>query len=126
VIRLAVAPALLLAALGGSACSLSSAAPEQTPAEIVAAPGQRFTIELDGNRSTGFQWELGKPLDTALVTSVDTEYRQAPGAAVGAGGKEIWTFDAVAPGWTKIQLVYRRPWEEMAPARIAVYSVDVR
>jgi predicted secreted protein len=46
---------------------------------------------------------------------------------VGAAGKELWTFDAVAPGWAEIRLEYRRPWEEtIAPARLAAYSVDVR
>jgi inhibitor of cysteine peptidase len=113
---------LALATLAAAGCSASTAAP--TPAGIVTAPGERFTIALDANRSTGFQWELGRPLDEEVVRFVDSTYEQTtPG--VGAGGKEIWTFDAVAPGWAKIELVYRRPWEEMAPSRIAVYSIEV-
>jgi predicted secreted protein len=118
-------PALLLITTLGAACSLWSSSSE-TPAEMVVEPGQRFTVELDANRSTGFRWELGKPLDTAVITLVDTEYQQEPNAAPGAAGKEVWTFDAVAPGWARIALRYRRAGEEMAPARIAVYSVDVR
>jgi inhibitor of cysteine peptidase len=112
-------------ATGGAGCSLFAAEPGPPPADVAATPGQQFTIALDANRSTGFQWELAKPLDEAVVKHVETTYEQEPNAAVGAGGKEIWTFDAVAPGWAKIELVYRRPWEEMAPARIAVWSVDV-
>ena len=118
--------ALLLAATIGTACSLGSSAPSETPAQLVVAPGQQFKVELDANRSTGFQWELGKPIDAAVLTLVETRYEQAPNASPGEGGKEVWTFAAVAPGWAKIQLLYRRPWEEMAPARILVYSVDVR
>ena len=91
-----------------------------------AAPGRQFTIVLDANHSTGFQWELAKTPDTDVVTHAGTTYEQEPDAPLGAGGKEVWTFDAVAPGWAKIELVYRRPWEEMAPARLAVYSVDVQ
>ena len=108
-----------------AACSLFASEPGPPPAEIVVAPGRQFTVALDANHSTGFQWELARPLDTSVVTHAGTTYEQAPNVAPGAGGKEIWTFDAVAPGWAKIELVYRRPWEEMAPARMAVYSVDV-
>ncbi len=109
-----------------AACSLFASAPGPPPAEIVAAPGRQFTIVLDANHSTGFQWELAKTPDTDVVTHAGTTYEQEPDAPLGAGGKEVWTFDAVAPGWAKIELVYRRPWEEMAPARLAVYSVDVQ
>lgn len=121
--RAATCALLVLAAAAG--CSLFASDDRPPPAEIVAAPGERFTIALDANRSTGFQWELAKPLDGSVVALVDTTYEQEPNADVGAAGKEVWTFDAVAPGWAKVELVYRRPWEEMAPARIAVYSVDV-
>lgn len=120
--------AMLVGVLSASvaACSLFASDPGPPPADLVVAPGRQFTIALDANRSTGFQWELAKPLDTDVVTHAGTTYEQEPDASLGAGGKEVWTFDAVAPGWAKIELVYRRPWEEMAPARIAVYSVDVQ
>jgi inhibitor of cysteine peptidase len=122
------AGAVLLAcalAASSAACSLFASEPGPPPADITAAPGSQFTLALDANRSTGFQWELAKPLDESVVKHVGTSWEQEPNAPLGAGGKEIWTFDAVAPGWAKIELVYRRPWEEMAPARIAVWSVDV-
>jgi predicted secreted protein len=46
---------------------------------------------------------------------------------VGQGGVETWRFEAVAPGRTQIELVYVRPWEsDVAPARWAIYSVEVR
>jgi len=62
-----------------------------------------------------------------VLTFVDSTYETPPGAEPGTAGRELWTFEAVAPGWAKVELVYRRPWEEdMAPARIATYSVDVR
>lgn len=111
--------------LAVAACSLFASEPGPRPADLVAATGRTFTVTLDANRSTGFQWELAKPLDEDVVRLAGTAYEQAPGAAPGAGGKEIWTFDAVAPGWTKIELSYRRPWEEMAPAKISVFSVEV-
>jgi inhibitor of cysteine peptidase len=114
---------VLASALGG--CSLFASEPGPPPADIVSSPGKQLTLALEANHSTGFQWELAKDPDSSVVTLAGTAYEQEPNAAPGAGGKEIWTFDAVGPGWAKIELVYRRPWEDMAPARIAVYSVDV-
>lgn len=122
--RTALLPSILLAVSLG-ACSLFASAPGPPPADIVATPGNDFSITLDANHTTGFRWELAKPLDGSVLTLVDTSYEEDPNGALGAGGKEIWRFAPVAPGWTKIELVYRRPWEEMAPARIAVYAVDV-
>jgi predicted secreted protein len=118
--------ALLLAAAAAAGCSSWSSGPKETPAELIVAPGERFTVALDANHSTGFRWELGKPIDGSVLTLVDAQYEEEASAAPGTGGKEVWTFDAAAPGWARIQFIYRRPWEEMAPARIAVYSVDVR
>jgi len=122
-VRAALLAAALVLAL--PACSLRASSPGAPPAEIVAAPGATFTVVLDANHATGFAWELAKPLDTDVLTHVGTSYEQGTGAALGAGGREVWTFAAVAPGWAKIELAYRRPWEDMAPARLAVYSVDV-
>lgn len=122
--RALIAAAGLVAA-GLTAAGCSGRAPERQPAELVAAPGERFTLRLDANRTTGFQWELAKPLDAAVVAVVGTEYEELAGGTVGAGGTEVWTFEAVAPGWAAINLAYRRSWEEMTPARILVYSVEV-
>lgn len=108
-----------------AACSLFASETGPRPADVVAVTGRTFILTLDANRSTGFAWELAKPLDEDVVRLAGTAYEQAPDAPPGAVGKEVWTFDAVAPGWAKIELVYRRPWEEMAPAKIAVFSVEV-
>ncbi|MEW6270914.1 MAG: protease inhibitor I42 family protein [Thermodesulfobacteriota bacterium] len=119
--------ALLVVVAAATGCALWASDDAPRPAALVAAPGERFTIELEANHSTGFEWQLGKPLDEDVVTLVETRYETAPGAAPGTGGKEVWTFGAVGPGWAKIDLVYRRPWEDdLAPARLASYSVDVR
>jgi predicted secreted protein len=96
------------------------------PAAYLVAPGESFDIRLAANPSTGFSWELGAPLDEAVVRSVGTAYVPKEGGAVGGAGTARWTFEGVAPGRTTIVLVYRRPWEpEVAPARVAVYSVAV-
>ena len=132
----ALAACLALALVAGcSAHSASDAPPE--PAAFMAAPGERFDIRLDANPSTGFQWDIGTPLDEKIVRLVGSDFQRAPAPApasgaesaplVGQGGVETWRFEAVGPGRTTIELVYRRPWEnDVAPVRRAAYAVDVR
>lgn len=127
----ALALALVLAACSPAADRSTLTAPAETtgvgdPAAYVVAPGESFEIRLAANPTTGFAWELGAPLDGDVVRSVATTYAPKEGGAVGAGGISRWTFEGVGPGRTSIVLVYRRPWEpEVAPARVAVYSVVV-
>ncbi|HEY8516142.1 MAG TPA: protease inhibitor I42 family protein [Candidatus Binatia bacterium] len=119
--------ALLLVVAAATGCALWASDDAPRPAALIVAPGERFTISLEANHSTGFSWQLAKPLAENVVTLVETTYETPPGAPPGAPGKELWTFEAVAPGWTSIDFAYRRPWEEnLAPARLASYSVDVR
>ena len=78
------------------------------PIEVKA--GEEFAIVLDSNRTTGYEWQLEKPLDESILTLVNSEYHGSFGG-VGAGGKETWTFRAVSPGETTIALRYARPGE---------------
>ena len=67
---------LLACALAASsaACSLFASEPGPPPADLTATPGSQFTLSLDANRSTGFQWELAKPLDESVVKHVGTSW----------------------------------------------------
>jgi inhibitor of cysteine peptidase len=97
------------------------------PASYVISPGGRFTIELPANPSTGYQWQLGKPLEEEILELIDNRYQPLEAGRVGAGGADVWTFAGVGVGRTTIDLVYVRPWERgIAPAKRAIYSVDVR
>lgn len=88
---------------------------------IVAVVGERFVLELEGNATTGYQWQL--ELDTDKVRLVDEEY-QPSGAGVGGGGLHKFTLEPVAAGETIIHARYKRSWEskpieeEKIPLRI--------
>ena len=89
--------------------------------------GQEFTITLDSNRTTGFQWQLAEPLDGSVLELVGSEYEAPDGGGMGAGGRELWTFRAVGEGGTDIDLKYVRPWEEDAtPAKEETFAVVVK
>lgn len=96
------------------------------PAAFVLTTGESFEIRVPANPTTGFGWELGSSLDDSVVRKVSTTYQSSESGKVGASGTSIWKFTAVGEGRTNVVLLYRRPWEpEVAPAKIAVYSVVV-
>lgn len=108
------------------------------PAPLAAKPievtvGKEFTITLEANHTTGFAWQLAKPVDAAVVKSVRHIYqenarRPKDGVPmVGGGGREIWTFSGVSAGKTVIEFHYARAWEkDTPPARSAKYEVVVK
>ncbi len=95
--------------------------------QISAKVGQKFTITLVSNQTTGYQWQLAEPLDETMVKLVGSEYKAPQSGLVGRGGQEIWTFDPVRQGITQISLKYVRPWEKDVPtADERLYSVTIK
>ena len=105
---------------------------EKDAKPIEALVGMDFSITLEANRTTGYGWQLAKPLRETVVKSVTNSYQepaQAPDAPprVGSGGKEIWTFKATGPGRAVIEFNYVRPWEkDTPPVKTAKFVVVVK
>lgn len=94
---------------------------------LTVSPGEKFFIVMASNRTTGFSWQIAKPINEKVVKLLGSEYFPAKSDLVGAGGKEVWTFTAVAAGQTTISLKYIRPWEKgKPPKQEAAYTVIVR
>jgi inhibitor of cysteine peptidase len=95
------------------------------PVEMTA--GGKFVLVLDSNRTTGYHWERSAPEDTAIVKFTGTEYREPETALIGAGGKEVLSFEAAGKGTTDISLKYVRPWEkDVPPAKTVTFRVTVK
>lgn len=97
---------------------------------ITVNAGKKFTIALQSNATTGFAWELSRPLDQSVVKFIDSKYKTLPSPAlmVGRGGVEYWKFIAVGKGKAKISLHYIRPWEKqkkVSPQSEKVFTVKV-
>ncbi|OPY75159.1 MAG: Chagasin family peptidase inhibitor I42 [Syntrophorhabdus sp. PtaU1.Bin050] len=94
---------------------------------LAVSEGAKFVIVIASNRTTGFSWQIAQPINQKVVKLVGTEYVPSRSDLDGAGGKEVWTFTAVAAGQTTISLKYIRPWEKgKPPAQEATYTVIVR
>ena len=110
---------------GGSALAISTEYSDpDIPIEVEV--GQEFTIRLESNTTTGYQWLLAEPLDGNILARLSFEYQAPTTDRLGEGGREIWTFWAAGPGETTISLEYVRPWEEdTPPAGTATFTVVV-
>lgn len=97
------------------------------PAKPVnVAVGREFTLTLESNRTTGYQWQLAKSPDETVVKLIGNRYELPDSRLIGAGGREVWAFKAVGKGKTEVDLRYVRPWEKDIPsAKEAVFSVVV-
>jgi inhibitor of cysteine peptidase len=74
-----------------------------------------LTVTLESNPSTGYGWEWVDRQGSILEQIGEAEFtprETGDPALVGAGGWEIFTFEAVSGGQMTLELVYRRPWEE--------------
>ena len=89
--------------------------------------GENVVIALDSNHTTGFSWQLAKPLDNNLLEFSETRYETGGTRLIGAGGKEIWVFKTLQKGKTEIELKYTQPWEKnKPPARQASFVVIIK
>ncbi len=71
--------------------------------------GQMLRVELEGNPTTGFEWEVSA-VDAGVLRFEDSDF-DADSDAEGSGGIITLTFEAVGAGATLLELIYRPPWE---------------
>jgi len=100
----AAALALVVAGCGGDGEPETFA----DPSSIEVDAGTEFEITLDSNPTTGYEWNLRREPDAAVVEYVGSEYEadEASEGLDGGGGTETLTFRATDPGSTTIELEY--------------------
>jgi inhibitor of cysteine peptidase len=90
---------------------------------IEASVGDEITVSLAANPTTGYSWNPLQPRAPDVVALTDREY-EAESDAIGAGGTEELTYEAVAAGQATIELGYFQPWE---PGNVGnTFTVTVR
>ena len=117
---------LIMLLLGAIGCGLRC--PEPTPPEttLTVATGKTFTLVLEANPTTGYEWNLAETLDPARVELLDATYRSCRPVTTGSGGRSIWKFRAVDPGETTIQLGYYPPDKSRnVPAYTVTFTITV-
>jgi inhibitor of cysteine peptidase len=109
---------LAIVAIAGVACTASAdnSGPSvvnvsESGKQIELAPGDSLTVTLDSNPSTGFAWSISGITNEAVIDDVSNEFNGADTGMMGAGGQEVWTFEAVDKGTSTIEMQYSRSWE---------------
>ena len=77
--------------------------------------GDRITIQLSGNASTGYQWIRVHPesLDGSLLAAIEEgEYAQEDPSVCGGPGVFTFRYEAVTSGIITLSYAHRRPWED--------------
>lgn len=122
-----VALALMLAACGGKTTDSPAIEISDAGKTIEVAAGNEFKIVIDSNPSTGYHWDVIGELDESIVLFVSNEYRADEPVMPGSGGKDVWTFKAVAPGETTIVLGYYPPSNDpVEPAQTVTFTINVK
>ncbi|HJN06815.1 MAG TPA: protease inhibitor I42 family protein [Bacteroidales bacterium] len=73
-----------------------------------------FEIELEGNASTGYTWQV-MPFDSTVIKQVGEPEFNSKDGKIGSGGMITFKFQTIGDGQTDLLLVYRRLWEENEP-----------
>lgn len=84
----------------------ASAVPEGA---VALRQGATYDVSLDANPSTGYAWTVS--YDQSLLELANRVF-QPQSSLLGAGGKEVFTFRALAArGVTTVSFEYKRSWE---------------
>lgn len=96
------------------------------PGPVTVGVGERVTLELRSNPTTGYSWELTVAPDSAVVRVVSDDYVPPALPIPGAGGSQRIVVEGVEAGTAVLEFGYRRPWETDAPpAETAAFDVTV-
>jgi len=93
---------------------------------VDVASGDKITIRLEGNPTTGYSWEVSA-IDPAMVELVGEPDYKTDSKALGSGGVYTFTFKAAAAGTTSLKLIYHRSWEEdVDPVKVFEVTLNVK
>ncbi len=114
---------ILLTACSGTKVRITESDNGQT---IDLKQGDTLSLSIDGNPTTGYQWEVEEVDSSILALKGDPKFISSS-SSVGAGGNYIFNFTATAPGTTNLKLIYYRSFEkDIPPIDTFVVTVTVQ
>lgn len=107
-VNLAIVFSLLTACSSSKQVNLTSV---EKGSQVEVEVGGLIVITLDGNPSTGYNWEA-HDLDTTMFEQVsDPAFNSSNPGLVGSGGTLTLIFKTLKAGTAMLTLIYHRPWE---------------
>lgn len=93
---------------------------KQCPNPLDLRVGERFSVTLDENLSTGAMWTLNElnylKMETMYASQFNPMKKNYP-PVVGGGDEKIYVFTALRAGTETIQAQYGRGWEQSSFAK---------
>ena len=114
---------LLFTSCGGGTQIISEDAAGQT---VTVKTGETIAINLKGNPTTGFSWQM-LDLNTAILVQQGDPAYKADSSLIGSGGMYTYTFKAAGAGTQTLVFNYARAWEtNIPPAKIFSITIKVQ
>jgi len=90
--------------------------------------GEKFSIKLPENPSTGYGWRiLIVPQGQMIVSQVADQFARSQSNVLGADGERVFQYQATNSGEVEIYGVESRPWESSSAVQPSVkYRIVVR
>jgi inhibitor of cysteine peptidase len=89
---------------------------------ITVSKGHEFTITLQSNPGTGYQWI--PTFNTTILNLVSHEYKPASTKLLGSPGTDVFTFKAINHDTDTVKMIYKRSWEkEFVQEKIFIVNV---
>jgi len=104
----------------GGIVELSS---EDARRTVTMHPADQLEVVLDGNPTTGYQWEIAS-VDSAILKPIGEAEFRPDSSALGAGGKVALHFEVLVPGKTILRLIYHRSFEQAVPP-LKTFEVEI-
>ena len=109
-----LAGALLLATCAAPGAASVRLSEQDSGRMVELRVRDRLEIVLEGNPTTGYQWEQVVGEGSILRPVGEPAFRPDSGA-LGAGGTVTLPFEAAAAGETRLKLIYHRSFEPNVP-----------
>ena len=115
---------MMLAALAALPVLAADAKPA---APLNLRVGQKISMVLDGNPTTGYIWQVANQLpDDSCVQISLTSPGDCEENCCGFPMPTTFAITAVKPGRQRVHVIYSRPWEKgKSPAQEVIYDVNV-
>ncbi len=75
------------------------------------ALGQRIIVDLEGNPTTGYSWEV-ETINKEVLKQIGEMEHKIDSTLVGAPGISTFRFRTISKGNSVLAFVYKRPWEK--------------
>jgi inhibitor of cysteine peptidase len=116
---------ILLVVILGACSATTSLNLDDDRTHVTLKTGDEFTVTLEGNATTGFEWELVEFDPTVISAPTQPIYEPTNASLVGGGGVWTWTLMAQGPGECEVSFVYHRTWEDELPEATFSFSATV-